>query len=250
MNYLFFGKRLELKALYELRSDLLDFKLDAFKMFLSRTSPKLLSTPEDFTPQFGDLENNGVLLDWRGWRLGPCFLRADDLPDVSALISEACVGFASNDWGAATESLLDALDGTDDNPALHSRIVQQLGTLAAASGDWQKARDCFEEGLKAARAQNDALEVAIALHNLGIAQKMTELPEEGEQNLWQSVQLSDQIEDWLGAALTYGQFGYYWQDTGTLEWVTTTLRDSGIPQASITQAWLDALYAQQAGEGG
>jgi len=41
--YLLQGKRLELKSLYELRSDLLPYKLDAFKMFLSRTSTKLLS---------------------------------------------------------------------------------------------------------------------------------------------------------------------------------------------------------------
>ena len=141
---------------------------------------------------------------------------------------------------------MNAKDSADDNPALQSRIFQQLGTLAAVSGNRQKARECFEEGLHAARAQNDALEVAIALHNLGISQKMTDLSDEGEQNLWQSIQLSDQIEDWLGAALTYGQFGYYWQDTGTLEWVTTTLRDNGIPQSAITQSWLDTLYAQQA----
>ena len=43
VDYLLHGKRLELKALYELRSDLLSYKLDAFKMFLSRTSQKLLS---------------------------------------------------------------------------------------------------------------------------------------------------------------------------------------------------------------
>lgn len=43
LDYMLKGKRLELKALYELRSDLLSYKLDAFKMFLSRTSQKLLS---------------------------------------------------------------------------------------------------------------------------------------------------------------------------------------------------------------
>ncbi|MFN0176601.1 MAG: hypothetical protein ACKVU0_18315 [Saprospiraceae bacterium] len=43
IDYLMQGKRLELKAFYELRSELLTYKLDAFKMFLSRTSPKLLS---------------------------------------------------------------------------------------------------------------------------------------------------------------------------------------------------------------
>lgn len=42
-DYLLKGKRLELKALYELHSDLLSYKLDAFKMFISRTSSKLLS---------------------------------------------------------------------------------------------------------------------------------------------------------------------------------------------------------------
>ncbi len=43
VDYLLHGKRLELKALFELRSDLFSYKLDAFKMFLSRTSQKLLS---------------------------------------------------------------------------------------------------------------------------------------------------------------------------------------------------------------
>ena len=43
LDYLINGKRLELKVLYELNSELLPYKLDAFKMFLSRTSQKLLS---------------------------------------------------------------------------------------------------------------------------------------------------------------------------------------------------------------
>ena len=43
VDYLLTGKRLEIKAYYELQSDLLSFKLEAFKVFLSRTSPKLLS---------------------------------------------------------------------------------------------------------------------------------------------------------------------------------------------------------------
>jgi antitoxin component HigA of HigAB toxin-antitoxin module len=43
VTYLLKGKRQELKALYELNSDLLSYKLDNFKMFLLRTSPKLLS---------------------------------------------------------------------------------------------------------------------------------------------------------------------------------------------------------------
>lgn len=43
IDYMLKGKRLELKALYEIQSDLFSYKLDAFKMFLSRTSQKLFS---------------------------------------------------------------------------------------------------------------------------------------------------------------------------------------------------------------
>ncbi|MBL7826305.1 MAG: hypothetical protein JNJ57_06715 [Saprospiraceae bacterium] len=43
LDLLLWCRRIELKALFELQSDLFSFKLDAFKMFLSRTSPKLLS---------------------------------------------------------------------------------------------------------------------------------------------------------------------------------------------------------------
>ena len=43
VDYLLLGKRLEIKALYELQSNLFSYKLDAFKMFLSRTSQKLLT---------------------------------------------------------------------------------------------------------------------------------------------------------------------------------------------------------------
>ena len=42
-DFLLIGKRLEIKALYELQSDLVSYKIDAFKMFLSRTSKKILS---------------------------------------------------------------------------------------------------------------------------------------------------------------------------------------------------------------
>jgi hypothetical protein len=43
LDYLLSGKRLELKTYYELNSDLLQYKIDAFKVYLSRTSPKQIS---------------------------------------------------------------------------------------------------------------------------------------------------------------------------------------------------------------
>ena len=45
LDFHLFSRRLELKIYYELRSDLLPFKIDAFKMYLSRASQKVLSAP-------------------------------------------------------------------------------------------------------------------------------------------------------------------------------------------------------------
>jgi len=58
VDYLLQGKRLELKALYETQSDLLPYKLDSFKMFLSRTSQKLLSqTHKQLNVEFANFLN-------------------------------------------------------------------------------------------------------------------------------------------------------------------------------------------------
>ena len=202
--------------------------------------PKLLDTAEDFTPQFGDLENQNLLLDWRAWRLGPCLIRTEQFTNVADDIAQACVGVANSNWGAAAESLMSAIGKSPDNIALQARLYQQSGMLAAVVGDDQKAIKCFEEGLKAARIQNDALEVAIALHNLGVMQKKVG-DDVGEQNMWQSIQLTDELEDWAGSALTYAQFGYYWQSQDTLNWVKNSLNERGLPQASIVERWLNAL---------
>ena len=43
LDYALIGKTLELKCYYELKSDLFTYKMEAFKVFLSRTSPKILS---------------------------------------------------------------------------------------------------------------------------------------------------------------------------------------------------------------
>lgn len=44
LDYHIFSRRLEMKIYYELNSDLLPYKVDAFKMYLSRASQKVIST--------------------------------------------------------------------------------------------------------------------------------------------------------------------------------------------------------------
>jgi tetratricopeptide (TPR) repeat protein len=218
------------------------------RLIALNSPPRLLTTPEDFMPQFGDLEANGSLLDWRGWRFGPCLLRADEMPEVAEALSEACVGFASGDWDATTAALLNALESAQDNPALQSRIYQQIGTLAAEADDWETAQTAFREALNTAQMEDDALEVRIALHNLAVSQFMTKVYDEAEQNLWQAIQISDQIEDWMGSALSYGQFGYYWESPDTLDWVVEVMIDSAMPQAEILEGWAEDFWTQQESE--
>lgn len=43
LDYQFIAKRIELKVYYETNSELLSYKIDAFKMFISRASQKLIS---------------------------------------------------------------------------------------------------------------------------------------------------------------------------------------------------------------
>lgn len=43
IDYLLYARRLEMKIYYEMNSDLLSYKIDAFKMYLSRISKKVLS---------------------------------------------------------------------------------------------------------------------------------------------------------------------------------------------------------------
>jgi len=202
--------------------------------------PKILDAAEDFTPQFGDLENQNVLLDWRAWRLGPCLIRPEQAPNVAEDIAKACVGVANANWRAAADALMSAVGKSWDNIPLRARLYQQAGMLAAVLGDGEKAVEWFQDGLNAARRQNDALEVAIALHNLGIAQKTTG-DDVGEQNMWQSIQLTDELEDWAGSALTYAQFGYYWQSIDTLTWVKGSLNERGLPQATTVERWLNGF---------
>lgn len=215
-----------------------------FDIVTLNTPPSLVMAAADFAPQFGNLEDRYAFLDWRGWRLGPCLIRVDGLPTVAGAVSDACVGFANGDWDAAAAAMVMAIEAPESAAALRARLYQQLGMLAAAAGDWEKAISHFEPGVQAALALNDGLEVAIALRNLGVAQLIDGQFQSAEINLWQSIQLSDQVGDWLGSTLTYGQFGMYWESTETLNWVISVMRENGLTQAGALERWRDAFIVE------
>jgi hypothetical protein len=102
----------------------------------------------------------------------------------------------------------------------------------------------FTEGLKAARELDDSQEVGIALHNLGVALRAAGMNDEGDQRLFQSAQVFDQIGDYLGAALTWGQFSTFWRSADTAGWVYSVFSDHGLPQAEVLGEWRDEFGSE------
>lgn len=196
---------------------------------------------EDLQPAFGDVMWEQVLLDWRGWRFGPCFIQTDDNPEATRLLDEACVGVENGDHESAANALQAALDVVGEDPALHGRLRQQLGTLAAEERQWNVAVRHFTEALEWAEAENNAFSVVVALHNLGIMLVKAGFPEEGQNNLYRAADLRDQLEDWVGNAFTWGQFGFYWEDVGTMEYAANELQNMGLPQADVLWSRVNEL---------
>jgi len=207
----------------------------------------LLDTIEALSPAFGDLEEQGVFMDWRGWQFGPCFVRSEGNTAFTQLLDEGCSAFEDGDWDNAANALQDALSA-DDSPALQNRLRQQLGMLAGASGRWNVAVRHFTEGLSIAHSLHDSLEIAIALHNLGASLINAGFLDESEPYLWQAINLYDQMGDSRGAAVAWAELAAYWESLETLEWVIQTLYDHGLPQAAILQTFRDALQENQANE--
>ncbi len=199
------------------------------------------SDPSDYVPAFGELESQGILLDWRGWRRGPCFVETDGNVEANRQLDEACIAFEGGDWGQAMDDLQRALDMAGENTVLQNRIRQQMGILAGASDQWNVAVRNFRAALAAAQSSDDAFEVALALRNLGVALRQAELNDEGDFYLFQAIQVFDQLEDWLGSALGWGQFGVYWDSPDTLEWVAGVLSDNGLPQGDLIWGWIEEL---------
>lgn len=200
--------------------------------------------PIDFQPLFGELEANGYLMDWRGWAYGPCFIQTEDNPTATRLLDEACTSMENGDWSTADQALSQALDAVGENPVLQGRLRMQLGTLAAAQGQWNAAVRHFREAITLWESLNNALEMGIALHNLGSALTTVGLWEEGIPMLEMAGRLRDQMSDWRGSLLTWSQLGVYWQSLEMLDGLVPQLTDNEMAQAEWVQRYTEMLRTQ------
>jgi tetratricopeptide (TPR) repeat protein len=203
--------------------------------------PDSIETAQDVTliqPRLGDLEAQGVFIDWRAWGLGPCAVRVDD-PALTRKLDEACVAADAGDWQRGTLALQDALDLAGDDPEWVGLLRGHIGVLASVAGAWNVAARNYREALDIWIAEGRGYETALTLHNLGIALVHLEQWDEGVDLLEQAWNLRDKMGDYMGSALTYGQFSIYWDSSESMESAGGTMRDFGMPQGDLLLALLD-----------
>ncbi|MGF1506223.1 MAG: tetratricopeptide repeat protein, partial [Anaerolineae bacterium] len=166
-------------------------------------------------PAFGELEYDGIFLDWRAWYGGPCRLEADT-PETIRLLDEACLFATELALVETADLLLEALDQSRDDPVLQARLRDQLGVIYAVFGDWEIAARQFRESLRIWETQADTLATAAALHNLGTAEMMLGQDAAGEALLIHAVQIRDLADDWPAVLLTWALFSVYAGDPEAL----------------------------------
>ncbi|MDZ4764482.1 MAG: tetratricopeptide repeat protein [Chloroflexota bacterium] len=203
--------------------------------------PESIDAAEDVTliqPRLGDLEYQGVFIDWRAWGLGPCAVRVDDSA-LTRKLDEACVAADSGDWQGGTLALQAALDIVDDDAELAALLRGHIGVLASVAGAWNVAARNYREALDLWIEQGRAYETALTLHNLGIALVELQRWDEGVDLLEQSWRLRDKLGDYVGTALTYGQFSMYWDSAESQTDASNTMREYGMPQGDILASLID-----------
>ncbi len=242
----------DVRAVVQVTATTSETGVDTAQEIIYETRVMALNQPEaiptsadDFAPAFGGLEAEHVFLDWRGWRYGPCYIQTDDNPDATRILDEACAAFERGEWDAAANRLQDTLNAVHEDVWLQNRLRQQLGTIAAASGQWNAAVRHFREGLTLATATRDALETGIALHNLAVALTAAGFEEETEALLWHAVALRDQMNDYPAGFLSYAVLAEFWDSTGTYDWVVPALYESGLAQADAVAGAADAVRQAQ-----
>lgn len=202
-------------------------------------SESLRQTPQDAQPFIGELEHDGVFMDWRAWSFGPCTLTSDD-ESFTRAVDAACQAVETGDLVSSADALQSALDYTDDLWQM-ATIRDQMGLIAAVLGRWNIAARHFGEARDLWESLDNATAVSRSLHNLGNALIQGERWVEGEIALQLCGGLRSHIEDWMGSALTWGQLGVYWQSYDMIAGNAQSLSDYGLPQADWLWAQLDNL---------
>lgn len=177
-------------------------------------------------PALDGWDANRLLMDWRGWRGGPCGEWGD---------AAACTAFGEDDLDGGLAALRAAADASDDPTEAAARF-DQLGLIDATMGDYTGARDAFMRALEGHAQAGDALALGITAHNLMTVQWMGE-DDEGWGTLWRLQELRGQFYDEAGNMLTQANAALMSGETWRLDEPHAYFDALGLPQADILEIW-------------
>jgi tetratricopeptide (TPR) repeat protein len=120
---------------------------------------------------------------------------------AQTLNTEAATLLMRGDQAAARTLFDKVAQGTSADPRVRAIAMQNLGTIAAQLGEWDRSRDCFRESVQCFQRAEDAWGEAVALNNYGRAAFDHGNLVMAEELLEQAVAAAQRVEDRDSAAL-------------------------------------------------
>ena len=195
-----------------------------------------------FVPLFGELEANGLLMDWRALHGGPCDLPVPEEDNLDDLIAEICTAYAEDDLGRLVQ-LLNAAQLQTDAHWFKAIVQDQLGMIMAITEQWVFAHGYFSQAFENWLLDGSPLETSISLHNLAIAQAVTEQHDASAISLQQVELMREQLGDEIGGLLTWTQIAVFSDDLDSVDELTVWMEEWDMPQADALSVWRE--QAQQ-----
>jgi tetratricopeptide (TPR) repeat protein len=135
--------------------------------------------------------------------------RAGEIASAAGLIdqfaqtvnTEAATLLMRGDLAGASALFDRVVQGTSTDTRVRAIALQNLGTIAAQTGEWTRSRECFRESVNCFQRAGDAWGEAVALNNYGRAALDHGNMMMAEELLEQAVGAARRVEDFDSAAL-------------------------------------------------
>ena len=115
--------------------------------------------------------------------------------------TEAAALLMRGDASGASALFQQVVQGASTDPRVRAIALQNLGTIAAQTGEWTRSRECFRESVSCFQRAGDAWGEAVALNNYGRAALDHGNMMMAEELLEQAVAAARRVEDFDSAAL-------------------------------------------------
>jgi tetratricopeptide (TPR) repeat protein len=115
--------------------------------------------------------------------------------------TEAATLLMRGDLTGATQLFENVSRGESSDPRVRAIALQNLGTIAAQTGEWDRSRECFRESVQCFQRAEDAWGEAVALNNYGRAALDHGNMMMAEELLEQAVAAARRVEDYDSASL-------------------------------------------------